>query len=63
MLFYTEVVQDLVIQQDEATAAAVIAIAKSFSIGAQIVGRVEAHETGKKRVTIRSEYGEFEYNA
>lgn len=37
----------------------VIEIAQSFNIDAQIIGRVEAHE-GKK-VTIRSEFGEFVY--
>ncbi len=40
-------------------AAEVIAIANSFNIEAQIVGRVEAFE-GKK-VTINSPYGTFEY--
>lgn len=40
-------------------AAEVIAISKSFNIDAQIIGRVEAY-TGKK-VTVRSEFGEFEY--
>jgi phosphoribosylformylglycinamidine cyclo-ligase len=37
----------------------VIAIAKSFNIDAQIVGRVEAFE-GKK-LTIESSFGAFEY--
>ena len=36
----------------------VIAISKSFNIDAQVVGRIEE---GKKSLTIRSEYGEFEY--
>ena len=36
----------------------VIAISKSFNIDAQIVGRIEE---GKKSLTIRSEFGEFEY--
>lgn len=37
----------------------IIAISKSFHVDAQIVGRVEASET--KRLTIRSEFGVFEY--
>lgn len=44
---------------DEETAKEVIAISKSFKVDAQIIGRVEAFE-GKK-VTIRSEFGEFIY--
>lgn len=36
----------------------VIAISKSFNIDAQIVGRVEE---GKKSLTIKSEFGEFNY--
>mmetsp|Transcript_11749 Transcript_11749/g.27291 ORF Transcript_11749/g.27291 Transcript_11749/m.27291 type:complete len:394 (+) Transcript_11749:54-1235(+) len=43
-------------QEDAQT---VIDISKSFNVDAQIVGRVEAH-TGKK-VTIKSEFGEFVY--
>lgn len=37
----------------------IIAISKSFNVDAQIVGRVEASETN--RLTIRSEFGTFEY--
>lgn len=37
----------------------IIAISKSFNIDARIVGHVESAET--KKVTIRSEFGEFEY--
>jgi phosphoribosylformylglycinamidine cyclo-ligase len=37
----------------------IIAISKSFDIDAQIVGRVEASEA--KTLTIKSEYGTFEY--
>ncbi len=37
-----------------------ICIAKSYNIDAQIIGRVENSETGKK-LTIRSEFGTFEY--
>ena len=40
-------------------ANAIIEISKSFSIDAQVIGRVEAFE-GKK-LTIKSEYGTFEY--
>ncbi len=36
----------------------VIAISKSFNIDAQIVGRIEE---GKRSLTIRSEFGEFNY--
>jgi phosphoribosylformylglycinamidine cyclo-ligase len=43
----------------EEIAEAIIGISKSFNIDAQIVGRVEASET--KKVTIRSEFGEFVY--
>ncbi|MFK7031975.1 AIR synthase related protein [Flavobacterium oreochromis] len=37
----------------------IIVIAQSFNIDAQIVGRVEASET--KKLTIKSEFGNFEY--
>jgi phosphoribosylformylglycinamidine cyclo-ligase len=36
----------------------IIAISKSFNVEAQIVGRVEE---GEKKLTIRSEFGEFVY--
>jgi phosphoribosylformylglycinamidine cyclo-ligase len=36
----------------------VIAIANSFNIDAQIVGHIEE---GKKSLTIKSEFGEFNY--
>tara|TARA_R110000787_G_scaffold15038_3_gene46283 strand:- start:4331 stop:5509 length:1179 start_codon:yes stop_codon:yes gene_type:complete len=36
-----------------------IAISKSYNVNAQIVGRVEASEN--KKLTIKSEYGTFEY--
>ncbi len=44
---------------DAATAQEIISISKSFNIEAQIVGRCEKH-VGKK-LTIKSEFGEFEY--
>jgi phosphoribosylformylglycinamidine cyclo-ligase len=50
------------IYTDQATADKVIAISKSFGIEAQVVGRVEA-APGEKRVTIKSEHGEFQYTA
>jgi phosphoribosylformylglycinamidine cyclo-ligase len=37
----------------------IIEIAKSFNVDAQIVGRVEESEA--KKLTIKSEYGIFEY--
>ena len=37
----------------------IIAISESFGVAAQIVGRVE--ESITKKLTIRSEYGVFEY--
>ncbi|UTA69422.1 AIR synthase related protein [Emticicia sp. 21SJ11W-3] len=43
----------------EQYAQRIIEIAQSFNIDAQIIGRVEAFDT--KRVTIKSEYGEFVY--
>lgn len=44
---------------DEKNAGEVISIAKSFNIQAKIIGRVEKGE-GKK-VTVKSEFGEFRY--
>ncbi len=43
----------------QAIADDIIAIAKSFNIDAQVIGRVE---TGKKQVTLTSEFGAFIYN-
>lgn len=40
-------------------AAEIIAISRTFNVDAQIVGRVEK---GEKKLTIRSEFGEFVYN-
>ena len=36
----------------------VIAISKSFNIDAQVIGHIEE---GKKSLTIKSEFGTFEY--
>ena len=36
----------------------VIAISKSFNIDAQVVGHIEE---GKRSLTIKSEFGEFNY--
>lgn len=44
---------------DEAIAEDLIAISKSFNVDAKIVGRVEA--SGEKKLTIKSEFGEFKY--
>lgn len=43
----------------EKDAGTIIDIAKSFNIEAKIVGRVE--KADKKKLTIKSEFGEFEY--
>lgn len=43
----------------EEIAADLIAISRSFNVDAQIIGRVEAAE--KAKLTIRSEFGTFEY--
>jgi phosphoribosylformylglycinamidine cyclo-ligase len=39
----------------------VIAISESFGVDAKIIGHVEAYETGKKKLTIKTEKGEYEY--
>lgn len=39
----------------------IIEISESFGVAARIVGRVEAADEGKARLTIRSPYGDFEY--
>jgi len=43
---------------DASAAEEIIAISKSFNVDAQVVGRVEE---GPKKLTIRSEFGEFVY--
>ena len=42
-----------------AVADSIIAISKSFNIEAQVIGRVE--ESASKKLTIKSDYGTFEY--
>jgi len=37
----------------------IVEISKSFNVNAQIIGRVQASET--KKLTIKSEFGIFEY--
>ncbi|GAB1445254.1 MAG: phosphoribosylformylglycinamidine cyclo-ligase [Cyclobacteriaceae bacterium] len=44
---------------DEKHAEGVIAISKSFGVEAQVIGRVEA--SSQKKVTIKSDKGEFQY--
>ncbi len=44
---------------DERIATDLMALSKSFDVAAQIIGRVEASE--RKRLTIKSEFGTFEY--
>ena len=44
---------------DQETAQEVIKISKSFNVDAQIIGRCEASDA--KRVTVKSEHGEFNY--
>ncbi|NER15415.1 phosphoribosylformylglycinamidine cyclo-ligase [Leptobacterium flavescens] len=44
---------------NEAIAEDLIAISQSFNVDAKIIGRAEASD--KKRLTIKSEYGQFEY--
>ena len=39
-------------------ASEIIAISKEYNVDAQIIGRVES---GSKKLTIQSEYGEFIY--
>ena len=43
----------------ETIAADLIKISQSFGVEAQIIGRVEKAET--KKVTVKSEFGVFEY--
>jgi phosphoribosylformylglycinamidine cyclo-ligase len=44
---------------DQETAQEVIKISKTFNVDAQIIGRCEASDA--KRVTVKSEHGEFNY--
>ena len=43
----------------ESVASEIIAISESFNVRAKIVGRVE--ESTTKKLTIKSPYGEFNY--
>ena len=45
---------------DESIANDIISISKSFNVDAKIIGRVESK--GEKKLTIKSEFGEFIYN-
>ena len=45
---------------DKTVAEEVISISKSFNVEAKIIGRVE--KAPVKKLTIKSEYGKFEYN-
>jgi len=49
------------IYTDAATAESIMEISRSFGVKAQVIGRVQAAEPGQRRVTIRSEHGQFEY--
>jgi phosphoribosylformylglycinamidine cyclo-ligase len=49
------------IYTDKISANKIIAISKSFSVDAQVVGRVEKAKNKKNSLTIKSEYGVFEY--
>ena len=44
----------------EKFAAEIISISESFGVRAKIVGRCE--ESKEKKLTIKSEFGTFEYN-
>uniref|UniRef100_A0A7S2VLX6 phosphoribosylformylglycinamidine cyclo-ligase n=1 Tax=Zooxanthella nutricula TaxID=1333877 RepID=A0A7S2VLX6_9DINO len=46
---------------DKDTAARVIEIAKSFGVGAQIIGEVRPGSPGSSQVTLKTEHGEFVY--
>ena len=49
----------LEIYTDESTAQEIISISKSFGVDAKVIGRVE--EAPKKKLTILTENGQFEY--
>mmetsp|Transcript_65791 Transcript_65791/g.116593 ORF Transcript_65791/g.116593 Transcript_65791/m.116593 type:complete len:2178 (+) Transcript_65791:101-6634(+) len=48
---------------DQVTASRIMEISKSFGVHAQVIGRVDALSPGQKRVTIKSQYGEFQYGS
>lgn len=45
----------------ESLADPIISVSQSFGVDAQVIGRVESHPGPGKKVTIRSEFGEFIY--
>ena len=45
---------------DESIAGEIISISEGFGVPAQIVGRLEENQ-GSNKVTIKSQYGTFEY--
>ena len=45
----------------EADAQQVIEVSKSFGIDAQVIGRIEPQQQAKPSLTIKSEFGTFEY--
>eukprot|EP01065_Artemidia_motanka_P000795 TRINITY_DN10375_c0_g1_i1.p1 TRINITY_DN10375_c0_g1~~TRINITY_DN10375_c0_g1_i1.p1 ORF type:complete len:426 (+),score=169.26 TRINITY_DN10375_c0_g1_i1:57-1280(+) len=51
------------IYTDAKSAERMIAISKSFDVDAKVIGRVETLPKGQKRVTIRSDRGEFVYDS
>ncbi len=53
--------QRLEIYTDEKTAEEIISISKQFEIDAQLIGYVEASD--KKKVTVKTEMGAFEYGS
>jgi phosphoribosylformylglycinamidine cyclo-ligase len=49
------------IYTDKKSAEKIIAISRSFGVDAQIIGRVEKSSGKKNNLTIKSQYGTFEY--
>lgn len=47
---------------DQATADKIIECSKDFGVHAQVVGRVEACEPDARKLTIKSEHGQFDYS-
>ena len=48
---------------NQEAASKIMDISNTFGVDAQIIGRVEALPAGKKKVTIKSEHGLFEYGS